>query len=63
MNKFLNSEVVFIPEVYRDDYIIGHTGNYLQVKIKGNEQDLNKDIKVKIDKISYPYCLGERIIK
>lgn len=61
MNKFINDEVVFIPEVYRDGYIIGHTGNYLQIKIKGTKDDLNKDIKVKIKEISYPYCLGERI--
>ena len=61
MNKFLNNEVVFIPEVYDKGFIKGHTGNYLLIKTKGKESDLNKDIKVKIEKIEYPYCIGKRI--
>ena len=55
MEKFLNKEIVFIPEVYRDGYLIGHTGNYLLVKVRGNEELLHKDVTVKITKIDYPY--------
>ena len=55
MEKFLNEEIVFIPEVYRDGYLIGHTGNYLLVKVKGNEELLHQDVTVKITKIDYPY--------
>ena len=55
MEKFLNKEIVFIPEVYRDGYLIGHTGNYLLVKVKGNEELLHQDVTVKITKIDYPY--------
>lgn len=58
MNKFLGKDVTFIPEVYRDGYLIGHTGNYLNIKMLGNEEDLHKDIDVKIELINYPYCLA-----
>ena len=58
-SKFLNKEVSFIPEVYKDGYIIGHTGNYLNVKSKGSIEDLNKAKKVKIKKVIYPYCIVE----
>ena len=61
MNKFINQEVIFIPEMVKDEYIIGHTGNYLQIKTKGCMKDINKDIKVKIKNIEYPYLIGERI--
>ena len=33
-NKFINKEVEFLPEIYKDGYIIGHTGNYLLIKKK-----------------------------
>ena len=56
MKKFLNKEVIFIPEAYRDGYLIGHTGNYLLIKAKGNESELHKDKKVIIKDINYPYC-------
>jgi len=58
-NKFINKEVEFLPEVYKEGYIIGHTGNYLLVKTKGSTDDLNEIKKVKIEKIEYPYCLGK----
>ena len=31
-NKYVGKEVTFIKEVYKDNYLIGHTGNYLLVK-------------------------------
>ena len=52
-NKFINKEVEFLPEVYKEGYIIGHTGNYLLVKTKGSIDDLNEIKKVKIEKIEY----------
>ena len=36
MLKFIGSEVTFIPEVRKDNYLIGHTGNYLLVKTSFN---------------------------
>ena len=58
MDKFINMEVTFIPEIYKDGYLIGHTGNYLQIKYKGNIEDLNKTLKVKIVKNEYPYSIA-----
>ena len=58
-NKFINEEVEFLPEIYKEGYIIGHTGNYLLIKSKGNIEDLNIMKKVKIQKIEYPYCIGK----
>jgi len=59
MTNYLNKELVFIPEVYRDEYLIGHTGNYLLIKYKGNEKLLHKDVKVKGVKVEYPYLICE----
>ena len=56
--KFIDREVVFIPEVYKDGYLIGHTGNYLSVKMKGSKDLLNQDVKVKIIEENYPYVIG-----
>ena len=60
MEKYIGKEVTFIPEVWKENYLIGHTQNYLLVKAKGKKQELNKDIKVKITEINYPYEIGER---
>ena len=59
MNKFIGKKVIFIPEVYKDGYLIGHTGNYLLVKYKGMEDLLNKDVLVEIKSVEYPYVIGE----
>ena len=59
MNRFLNSSFIFIPEVYKDDVLIGHTGNYLLIKCMGDINSLHENIKVKIEKIEYPYCIGK----
>ena len=58
-NKFINKEVEFLPEIYKEGYIIGHTGNYLLIKTNGRIDDLNEIKKVKIEKIEYPYCISK----
>ena len=58
MNKFIGQTVEFIPEVYKDGYLIGHTGNYLSIKAKGSKELINKIVNVKIESIDYPYCLS-----
>ena len=58
-NKFLNTEVEFLPEIYKDGFIIGHTGNYLLIKKKGNVEDLNQIKNTIIEKIEYPFCIGK----
>lgn len=57
MSKFFGKKVTFIPEVTNNGFIIGHTGNYLLVKAKGNE--LKEEQTVTIKKIDYPYVYGE----
>ena len=59
MSKYINKEIIFIPEVYRDGYLIGHTGNYLLIKYKGSEELLHSDVKVKGVEIEYPYLICE----
>ena len=61
MNKFIGKEIEFIPETYKDDYLYGHTGNYLAIKTKGTKDLINNIVKVKIEKIEYPYCVSSLI--
>ena len=58
MNKFIEKKISFIPEVIKDGYLIGHTGNYLLIKYKSNKL-VHDDIEVTITGIEYPYCIGE----
>ena len=58
MDKFINKKVTFIAETYDKGYLIGHSSNYLRIKVKGNEEDLGKMFDVNIEKIDYPYCIG-----
>lgn len=55
--KFINQEVSYIPETYKDGYIFGHTGNYLLIKEKGDKSQLYKEKSKKIIDIDYPYCI------
>ena len=59
MDKYIGKDLVFIPEVYRDGNLIGHTGNYLLIKYKGNEDLLHQDVTVKGVKVEYPYLICE----
>ena len=61
MNRFINHEVVFNPEVYKDVYLIGHTGNYLSVKMKSDKKLLNQEVKGKIESVNYPYVMASMI--
>ena len=55
MNKFVGKKVTFIPEVIKDGYLIGHTGNYLLVKCKGEFN--HESHEVIVGEIDYPYCI------
>ncbi len=57
MKKFIGKEILFIPEVCHDSYLVGHTGNYLLIKALGDQKLLNTDVLGVITEISYPYCL------
>ena len=58
MEKFIDKEVIFIPEISKEEYLIGHTGNYLNVKIKGEENLIGENVKIKLKYIEYPYIIG-----
>ena len=57
MNIFINQTVEVLIEEYKEGYSIGHTGNYLHVKIK-KKYIQNEIVKVKLIKIDYPYIIG-----
>ena len=59
MNKFIDQEIYFLPEIYKEGYLIGHTGNYLNIKCKGSIELINNLVKVKIIKNDYPYMIGK----
>jgi threonylcarbamoyladenosine tRNA methylthiotransferase MtaB len=61
MNKFIGKEVEAIFETYKDDYYMGHSSNYLEVKIKSDEDIKGKIVKIEITDIAYPYVLGKVI--
>ncbi len=61
--KFIGKEVVFLPEIEKNGFIIGHTGNYLLIKTKGMKNDCNQDIRVLIKNYEEPYLIGNRIDK
>jgi threonylcarbamoyladenosine tRNA methylthiotransferase MtaB len=58
MKKFIDKELEVLIETNHDNYSIGHTGNYLQVKINKNVKP-NTFIKVVPKKMEYPYLIVE----
>lgn len=55
-NKFVGKTLTYIPEIYKDGYIIGHTGNYLLIKEEGSKTDLYHEKEITINEVEYPYC-------
>jgi threonylcarbamoyladenosine tRNA methylthiotransferase MtaB len=58
MSKFINKELDVLIEETKDGYSLGHTSNFLHVKIKGNYTH-NEIVSVKLKEIDYPYVIGE----
>ncbi len=56
--KYINKEVEVLIEENKDGYSLGHTSNYLHVKVKGDIKP-NTFINVKVTDIDYPYCIAE----
>lgn len=55
MEKFLNQDIYFIPEVEKNGYLIGHTSNYLLVSAKGDKCLLHKTILAHTTDLNYPH--------
>ena len=58
MNLFIGKNLEIITEEYVDEYVVGHTSNYLKVHIKGDYL-LNKKYLIKISKIENSKIYGE----
>ena len=54
MSKFVGKDLDILVEKYDDGIITGHASNYICVKTKGKESDINKIIAVKVSEIDYP---------
>lgn len=63
LNKNINRDIVFIPEVYKEGFLIGHTGDYLLIKAKGSKKYLSKEVKAKTKEADYPYLISEINVK
>jgi|LSQX01.3.fsa_nt_gb threonylcarbamoyladenosine tRNA methylthiotransferase MtaB len=59
MTVFKGTKQTFIAETYENGYLIGHTSNYLKIKVLGDEEDVGKIFNVTITKIDYPYCISK----
>lgn len=59
MNQFIGSIVNVLPEVHNTNKLVGHTDNYLNVRVFTDKKVTNEFIKVKIIKNNYPYLDGE----
>lgn len=62
MKKNIGKQLEFIPEVYKDGYLIGHTGNFILVKIKGDESLIGSEVAVICKEVEYPYMICESFI-
>ena len=62
MNKFVGKEISFIPEVLKDGYLIGHSGNYLSVKCHGDLLDHDSHTVIARE-VQYPYLICETLEK
>lgn len=59
MTQFLGETVTVIPEVERHGYWLGHTGNYLAVKVPVTKAGMPDEITVVLNEVAYPYMIGE----
>ena len=57
MKKFIDKEVEVLIEETKDGYSLGHTGEFLYVKIN-KELPHNELVKVVVKDVEYPYCIG-----
>ena len=57
--RFEGEVLDFIPEEYVDGYLIGHTNNFLKVKVPGKSSDIGKMLEIRIEKGLYPICIGK----
>lgn len=59
MNNFIGKDLNVLIEQNHDGYCVGHTTNYLNVKIYNQNFESETIVKVKLTKIEYPFVIGE----
>ena len=59
MNEHLDKELEVLIEVNNGNYAIGHTANYLNIKIYNTLYKSGDLVKVKLKDIEYPFIIGE----
>ncbi len=57
MNKFIGQEVCLLVERNRNGCALGHTGNYLQVKLD-TEVAEGEFVNCVLDRVEYPFVIG-----
>ena len=57
--RFLNKKMEVLIERKGDVYSVGHTTNYLMVKIKNKQFNSEEMVNVIIKDIEYPFVIGE----
>lgn len=54
----VGKSLIVIPEVYKDEYLTGHTDNYIKVKFKGCNELIGKTVEVKIESVNDKIASG-----
>ena len=60
-DKFMDAIIDFIPEEYVDGYLVGHTNNYIKVKVVGDKEKIGQMLEIKITETNFPTCIGKII--
>lgn len=58
--NYIGKEVLVLTEVEKDHMTIGHTGNYLEIKIK-DQVGPGKLVTVHVDSLEYPYLIASKL--
>lgn len=59
MNKFIGKTLEVLIETSNSEYVLGHTTNYLHIKIYSDKYKSEDLVNVKLTKIEYPFIIGE----
>ena len=58
MKKYLDKEVEVLIETNNENYALGHTTNYLNIKIYNSNKRSGDLVKVRLKSIEYPFIIG-----
>lgn len=59
MNKFIGKNLEVLIETNNGEYSLGHTTNYLHVKIYSDKHKSEDLVNLKLTKVEYPFIIGE----